>query len=83
MYGVPMARAKTATTTSDPRRVLLLKLLEEKGPLTQGQLAKLTGFTWGQLQWHLYVLEREGRVKRVVKNGLVYYVPATSQFLLE
>ncbi|MCY0890556.1 MULTISPECIES: helix-turn-helix transcriptional regulator [Pyrobaculum] len=78
-----MARAKTATSTSDPRRVLLLKLLEEKGMLTQGQLAKLTGFSWGQLQWHLYVLEREGRVKRVVKDGVVYYVPAISQFLLE
>ena len=51
--------------------------------LTQGQLAKLTGFSWGQLQWHLYVLEREGRVKRVVKDGVVYYVPAISQFLLE
>lgn len=83
MHGVPMARAKTATSTSDPKRVHLLKLIEEKGPLTQGQLAKLTGFTWGQLQWHLYVLEREGRVKRVVKDGVVYYVPATSRFLLE
>ena len=32
--------------------------------------------SWGQVQWHLYVLEREGRIRRVAENGLTYYVSA-------
>ncbi len=76
IHGVHMARAKTARADTDPRRVQLLKIIEEQGAVTQGQLARLTGFSWGQLQWHLYVLERDGKVRRVSKNGVVYYVPA-------
>lgn len=76
MYAVHMARGKTAKAYSDPKRVQLLKIIEDKGLVTQGQLAKLTGLSWGRLQWHLYVLEREGLIKRVVKDGLVYYAPA-------
>ncbi|MEZ0319145.1 MAG: helix-turn-helix transcriptional regulator [Pyrobaculum sp.] len=68
-----MARAKSAQALADPRRVLIYKIIEEGGPVTQGQLVKLTGMSWGQVQWHLYVLEREGKVKRVVKNGVTFY----------
>ena len=35
-----MARAKTATALSDPRRAVILKLIAEKGPITQAQIAK-------------------------------------------
>jgi len=73
-----MARAKTATALSDSRRALILRLVEERGPLTQAQIAKALNMTWGQVQWHLYVLEREGKVRRVPKNGLTYYVSATA-----
>lgn len=83
MYAVNMARAKSATAYTDPKRLQILKILEERGPLTQGQLAKITQMTWGTLQWHLYVLEREGRVKRVAKNGLVYYATPSHFALLE
>lgn len=67
-----MARGKTANAM-DPKRIAILRLLEERGPLTQGQLAKLLGMGWGALQWHLYVLEREGKIRRAVSNGLVLY----------
>jgi len=77
MHAVGMARAKSAKATNDPRRMQLLQIIRESGPLTQGQLAKLTGMSWGTLQWHLYVLEREGLVRRVRQGALVYY--ATSE----
>jgi DNA-binding transcriptional ArsR family regulator len=73
-----MARAKTATALSDPRRALILRLVEEKGPVTQAQIAKALNMSWGQLQWHLYVLEREGKIRRVTKDSLTYYVSATA-----
>jgi DNA-binding transcriptional ArsR family regulator len=73
-----MARAKTATTLSDPRRALILRLVEEKGPITQAQMLKALNMSWGQLQWHLYVLEREGKIKRATKNNITYYVSATA-----
>lgn len=44
-----MARGKTANAM-DPKRIAILRLLEERGPLTQGQLAKLLGMGWGALQ---------------------------------
>ena len=73
-----MARAKTATALSDPRRALILRLVEEKGPITQAQMVKALNMSWGRVQWHLYVLEREGKIRRVTKNGLTYYVSATA-----
>ncbi|MFZ8808557.1 MAG: winged helix-turn-helix transcriptional regulator [Pyrobaculum sp.] len=73
-----MARAKTATALSDPRRALILRLVEEKGPITQAQIAKALNMSWGRVQWHLYVLEREGKIRRVTKNSLTYYVSATA-----
>ncbi len=73
-----MARAKTATALSDPRRALILRFIEEKAPITQAQIAKTLNMSWGRVQWHLYVLEREGKIRRVAKNGLTYYVSATA-----
>ncbi len=78
IHAVDMARAKTATALSDPKRALILELIEERGPLTQAQIAKAFNMTWGRAQWHLYVLEREGKIRRVTKNGLTYYVSATA-----
>lgn len=82
MYGVHVARPKTINPLSDPKRQMLLKLIEERGPLTQGQLRALTGMQWGPLQWHLYVLEREGKVKRVEINGVVHYASPVKTALL-
>ncbi|KUO82522.1 MAG: ArsR family transcriptional regulator [Pyrobaculum sp. JCHS_4] len=78
MHAVHMARAKTATALSDPRRALILKLVEERGPITQAQMVKALNMSWGQVQWHLYILEREGKIRRVTKNSLTYYVSATA-----
>jgi DNA-binding Lrp family transcriptional regulator len=73
-----MARAKNATALSDPGRALILRLVEEKGPITQAQIAKALNMSWGRVQWHLYVLEREGKIRRVTKNSHTYYVSATA-----
>lgn len=69
-----MPREKSAAVFGHTDRTRLLTTLREKGPLTQSQLMKLTGMEWGKLQWHLYVLEREGFVKRVVVNFRTFYV---------
>jgi predicted transcriptional regulator len=37
------------------------------------------GVAWGRLQWHLYVLEREGKVRRVSKDGTTYYAPTHAE----
>jgi DNA-binding Lrp family transcriptional regulator len=52
--------------------------VEEKGPITQAQVAKALNMSWGPVQWHLYVLERDGKIRRVTKNGLTYYVSTTA-----
>lgn len=77
-----MARAKTATALSDPRRVAIIKLIEERGPLTQAQIAKALNMSCGQVQWHLYILER-GQCQKNNENGFTYYVSAaaSTQFL--
>ncbi len=43
------------------------------GAATLSQIVKATGKTWGAVQWHLYVLEREGRVKTVKIGPFTYY----------
>ena len=37
------------------------------------RIVKATGRGWGAVQWHLYVLEREGRVKSVRIGPFIYY----------
>jgi len=47
--------------------------LEKMGAATLSQIVKATGRGWGAVQWHLYVLEREGRVKSVRIGPFIYY----------
>ncbi|MGC8583775.1 MAG: transcriptional regulator [Thermoproteus sp.] len=74
-----MPRVKRADAGSHPLRAQLLAILRTRGALTQSQLAKLMGVAWGRLQWHLYVLEREGKVRRVSKDGTTYYAPTHAE----
>lgn len=41
--------------------------------MSQAELARALGLPWGQLQWHLYVLEREGYVKCNKQSRRNYY----------
>ncbi|MEM0184217.1 MAG: winged helix-turn-helix domain-containing protein [Thermoproteus sp.] len=51
----------------------ILDLLE-RGPMTATQIAKAIGATFGSVQWHIYVLEREGYVTRVQDEFVTLYV---------
>ncbi|MEL9989990.1 MAG: helix-turn-helix transcriptional regulator [Thermoproteus sp.] len=67
-----MARGKYAPALSHKRRQVL-ELLKKRGPLTVSQIARELGASIGAVQWHLYVLEREGFVRRVQSGGLTFY----------
>lgn len=67
-----MPRIKRAGARSHPLRLEILRLLAE-GPLTQSDLARALNLPWGQLQWHLYVLEREGYVRSHRERRRRYY----------
>lgn len=68
-----MARAKTARALSHPLRARIFQLLDEVGPMSDVQLSRLLGASLGSVQWHLYVLMREGLVERVSEGGFVRY----------
>lgn len=76
IYVACVSRPKTATAASNQKRLQILQIIRENGPLTQGELAKIVKLPWGTLQWHLYVLEREGKIKRFKKSGFEYYAAA-------
>ncbi len=67
-----IARVKRATA-DDPARREILQAIEKMGAATLSQIAKATGKGWGAVQWHLYVLEREGRVKSIRIGPFTYY----------
>jgi DNA-binding transcriptional ArsR family regulator len=67
-----IARVKRAVA-DDPARREILQAVEKMGAATLSQIAKATGRGWGAVQWHLYVLEREGRVKSVRIGPFTYY----------
>ncbi len=66
------ARPKSANTYTHPERVKLLEIIKKFDSVTVGQLAQMTGISWGRLQWHLYVLEREKKIVRYTQDRLVY-----------
>ncbi|ACB39744.1 transcriptional regulator, ArsR family [Pyrobaculum neutrophilum V24Sta] len=66
------ARVKRAVA-EDPARREILNVVEKMGAATLSQIAKATGRGWGAVQWHLYVLEREGRVRSVRIGPFTYY----------
>jgi len=67
-----LARVKTARA-EDPVRREIIRVVEKMGAATLSQIARVTGRSWGSLQWHLYVLEREGRVRSVRIGPFTYY----------
>jgi predicted transcriptional regulator len=66
-----VARIKRAA--DDPVRREIVQIIEKMGAATLSQIVKATGRGWGAVQWHLYVLEREGRVKSVRIGPFTYY----------
>jgi len=67
-----ISRIKKATA-DDPIRREILNQIDRMGAATLSQIVKATGKTWGAVQWHLYVLEREGRVKSIRIGPFTYY----------
>lgn len=67
-----VARIKKATA-EDPVRREILKTVEEMGAATLSQIVKKLGKSWGAVQWHVYVLEREGKLKSVKIGAFTYY----------
>ncbi len=67
-----LARIKRAVA-DDPVRREIVQTIEKMGAATLSQIVKATGRGWGAVQWHLYVLEREGRVKSVRIGPFTYY----------
>ncbi|MEM4651079.1 MAG: helix-turn-helix transcriptional regulator [Pyrobaculum sp.] len=67
-----VARIKRAAA-DDPVRREIVQTIEKMGAATLSQIVKATGKGWGAVQWHLYVLEREGRVKSVRIGPFTYY----------
>ena len=67
-----ISRIKKATA-DDPIRREILSQVERMGAATLSQIAKATGKTWGAVQWHIYVLEREGRLRSVRVGPFTYY----------
>ena len=67
-----VARIKRAAA-DDPVRREIVQTVEKTGAATLSQIVKATGRSWGAVQWHLYVLEREGRLKSVRIGPFTYY----------
>ncbi len=67
-----ISRIKKATADDLIRREILSQV-ERMGAATLSQIVKATGKTWGAVQWHIYVLEREGRLRSVRVGPFTYY----------
>ncbi len=67
-----VARIRRAVA-DEPARREIVQIIEKMGAATLSQIVKATGRGWGAVQWHLYVLEREGRVKSVRIGPFTYY----------
>jgi DNA-binding transcriptional ArsR family regulator len=72
LFAPIVARIKRAAA-DDPVRREIVQTVEKMGAATLSQIVKATGRGWGAVQWHLYVLEREGRVKSVRIGPFIYY----------
>ncbi|MEM1572228.1 MAG: helix-turn-helix transcriptional regulator [Pyrobaculum sp.] len=67
-----IARIKRATA-EDPVRREILRVVDTMGAATMSQIVKALGKSWGAVQWHVYVLEREGKLKSVKIGAFTYY----------
>jgi len=70
---LPIAARIKRAVADDPARREILQTIEKMGAATLSQIVKTTGKGWGAVQWHLYVLEREGRVKSIRIGPFTYY----------
>lgn len=66
-------RIKRVSTAESPLRREILKLLDNLGAATMAQIVKALGVSWGSVQWHLYVLEREGKVRSIRLGPFQYF----------
>ncbi|AFA38123.1 putative transcriptional regulator [Pyrobaculum oguniense TE7] len=67
-----IARIKRATA-EDPVRREILRVVDTMGAATMSQIVKALGKSWGAVQWHVYVLEREGKLRSVKIGAFTYY----------
>lgn len=67
-----VARIKRAAA-DDPVRREIVNVVEKLGAATLSQIVRAVGKSWGAVQWHVYVLEREGRLKSVKIGAFTYY----------
>ncbi len=70
---LPIVARIKRVAADDPVRREIVQTVEKMGAATLSQIVKATGRGWGAVQWHLYVLEREGRVKSVRIGPFTYY----------
>ena len=68
-----IARVKRAGATDDPARREILQAVDRMGAATLSQIVKAVGKSWGAVQWHVYVLEREGKLKSIKIGPFTYY----------
>lgn len=69
----PIAARVKKARADDPIRREIVGVVERMGAATMSQIAKSLGKSWGAVQWHIYVLEREGRLRSVKIGPFVYY----------
>ncbi|AEA12879.1 regulatory protein, ArsR [Thermoproteus uzoniensis 768-20] len=67
-----IGRYKRATA-DDPLKRQIVEAVQRMGAATLSQIAKAVGRSWGAVQWHVYVLEREGKLKSVKVGPFTYY----------
>lgn len=67
-----IARVKRAAA-QDPVRMEILRVVERMGAATLSQIVKAVGKSWGSVQWHVYVLEREGKLRSIKIGPFTYY----------
>ncbi len=67
-----IARIKRARS-DEPARLEILQAVDRMGAATLSQIVKAVGKSWGAVQWHVYVLEREGKLKSIKVGPFTYY----------
>jgi len=59
-----------------PKRVAILKYVRENPGVTARRISRETGISFGEVQWHLSILERLGLVERVRIGKYSCYYPS-------
>lgn len=69
----PIVGRYKRATADDPLRRQIIEAVQKMGAATLSQIAKAVGKSWGAVQWHVYVLEREGRLRSIKIGPFTYY----------